>query len=655
MKLGVCYYPEHWPESVWEDDARRMAEIGIVRVRIGEFAWSRIEPEPGVFDWGWLDRAVETLHAAGLEIVMGTPTATPPKWLIDRHPEILAHDQAGRARRFGSRRHYDFSSPVYRDQAARITHAMATRYGAHPALRVWQTDNEYGCHDTIESTSPAAAAAFHDWLAARYGHVAALNTAWGNVFWSMEYRSFSEVDLPNLTVTEANPSHRLDYQRFSSDQVVHFNRMQADILRAHSPGRDIVHNFMGYHTAFDHFAVGADLDAATWDSYPLGFLEWGRWDEATKARFARQGHPDLAAFHHDLYRAVGRGRWQVMEQQPGPVNWAPYNPAPLPGMVRAWTWEAFAHGAEVVSYFRWRQAPFAQEQMHAGLLRPDSQDDIAAGEARQVAAEIALIEAEMPQLPAPRAAIALVFDYQATWVTDIQPQGKGFSAWWLAFETYSAFRSRGFDIDIIHPGQDLSGYGLILLPCLPILPDGFVERLRATDAVLLIGPRTGSKTADFQIPKDLPPGPLSALTQTRIGRVESLRPNMAEPVTGGGAVVHWLEHVSGDADTLAETQSGQPVWCRAGRVHHLAGWPDTVLMSRLVRALSAAARLVPEDLPDGLRLARRGALVFAINYAPETVSLEALVHDPDALLVGQMDLPPAGVAIWRDTRSEHGE
>lgn len=355
MKLGVCYYPEHWPQDWWAEDARRMADMGLSVVRIAEFAWSRIEPEPGQFDWAWLDQAVETLHAAGLAVIMCTPTATPPKWLVDQLPDMVAINDRGQRRQFGSRRHYSFSHQGYRAECARITEAVAERYGQHPAVVAWQTDNEYGCHDTTISYCASAARRFRLWLKARYGSVEALNQAWGTVFWSQVYRSFDEVDPPHLTVTEANPSHRLDYNRFASDEVVSFNRLQVDILRERSPGRDMIHNFMGFYTEFDHFAVSQDLDIASWDSYPLGFLEQFWFSAEDKARYLRQGHPDVAAFHHDLYRGCGRGRWWVMEQQPGPVNWASFNPSPLPGMVRAWTWEAFAHGAEVVSYFRWRK------------------------------------------------------------------------------------------------------------------------------------------------------------------------------------------------------------------------------------------------------------------------------------------------------------
>ena len=318
---------------MWPDDASRMAALGLTYVRIGEFAWSRIEPDPGRYEWQWLDRVVETLAKAGLKIIMGTPTATPPKWLIDTHPDILACDDHGNPRTFGSRRHYSFSSKTYLRESARIVEAMASRYGAHPSVVMWQTDNEYGCHDTVESNDPDAVAAFRDWLEHRYETIDALNYAWGCVFWSQEYRRFDEIDPPLATVTEPNPSHVLDWRRFSSDQVAVFNKMQVEIIRAHAAGKDITHNFMGHFTEFDHYPVGAQIDISTWDSYPLGFLEMAWWDPKTKVKFARTGHPDFAAFHHDLYRGMSAARWGVMEQQPGPVNWATYNPAPLRGMV----------------------------------------------------------------------------------------------------------------------------------------------------------------------------------------------------------------------------------------------------------------------------------------------------------------------------------
>jgi len=618
MKLGCCYYPEHWPEDRWAEDARRMAEMGLELVRIGEFAWSRIEPEPGVYAWDWLDRAIHTLASAGLEIILGTPTATPPKWLVDRMPDMVAIDEQGRPRGFGSRRHYCFSHEGYRAECRRIVTAMAERYGQHPSVVMWQTDNEYGCHDTVLSFSTSAAEAFRQWLARRYVRIEMLNEAWGNVFWSMEYRSFDEVDPPHLTVTEANPAHWLDYRRFASDQVASFNREQVEILRRVSPGKDITHNFMGFFTEFDHHDVGRDIDVATWDSYPLGFLEQFWFSPEEKAAYLRQGHPDIAAFHHDLYRGCcakgSGGRWGVMEQQPGPVNWARFNPAPLPGMVALWTLEAAAHGAEFTSYFRWRQAPFAQEQMHAGLLRPDSTEAEAAPEVRQAAAVLADIG---PQAT-PRATVALVFSYEAAWVVGIQPQGASFRYLELVFEWYQALRARGLDVDIVAPDWDLSGYRMVCVPSLPIIPPGFTDRLAALECPVLIGPRSGSKTWSFAIPERLAPGDLQEMIPLTVTRVESLRDGISE-AGDGWVVTRWREDVASGLRPELADGAGRGVVYAQGAVRYCAIWPDRALLALLVERMADEAGVDLLALPDGIRVRRTQSHAFTFNYAAEPV------------------------------------
>ena len=618
-RLGVCYYPEHWPEEQWADDARRMVDAGLTLVRIGEFAWSRLEPVPGSLDFGWLDRAIATLGAAGLGVVLGTPTATPPRWMLDRHPDMLAVDAQGRPRKFGSRRHYCFSHAGYLAECRRIVTLLAQRYGRNPHVVAWQTDNEYGCHDTIYSYSKAAEGAFRDWLAQRYQSAGALNRAWGNVFWSMEYRSFDDIDLPNLTVTEANPSHVLDFKRFSSDQVVAFNRVQTDILRRHSSA-PIAHNYMGRIVEFDHYKVGADLDIASWDSYPLGFLSDRL--EATpehKAAFLRQGDPDFQAFHHDLYRAVGRGRWWIMEQQPGPVNWAPWNPAPLPGMVRLWTWEAFAHGAEAVCYFRWRQAPFAQEQNHAGLLRPDSVAAPGLLEAAEVARELANVESgDCP------ADVALVFDYESAWAWSTQPQGADFDYFRLCFAWYRAARSLGLNIDIIPPDTaDLSRWKLVLAPGLFTLSPELRAALERFAGLSLLGPRTNSRTRDFAIP--VPLGPSLPGLDARVIRVESLPPGAAIALSDGGRFVHWAEEVEGTADVVLTRADGLPALLRAGGVHYLAGWPDDATLRAQLQALCAQLGLQVHDLPDGLRTRVCGDVRFWFNHNAAPVAWQGAV------------------------------
>jgi beta-galactosidase len=620
--LGTCYYPEHWSEEIWTEDAARMAETGLTWVRIGEFAWSRLEAVPGALTWDWLDRAIETLGGAGLQVVLGTPTATPPRWMLDRHPDMLAVDAAGRPRGFGSRRHYDFSHAGYREEARRIARLMAERYGRNPHVRAWQTDNEYGCHGTTLSFSEAARRGFRDWLAQKYQSPDALNRAWGNVFWSMEYAGFDEIDLPNLTVTEANPAHSLDFRRYASAQVTLFNRAQVEEIRKHSD-RPILHNYMGRETSFDHWQVGRDLDGASWDSYPLGFLS-DRLENAPerKARFLRQGDPDNQAFHHDLYRGVGGmgagrytpgGRFWIMEQQPGPVNWAPWNPAPLPGMARLWAWEAFAHGAEAVLYFRWRQAPFAQEQMHAGLLRPDSTPAPALAEARQVADEIA----QMPQAGCAPGDVALIFDYESCWAWDIQPQGADFDGFRLAMSAYRACRRAGLNIDILPPDiADLSSWPVVLAPGLMTLPDSLRKALDSYHGRALIGPRTDVKTPDFAIPVPLGPrvgGVTSVLT-------ESLPPDAAEPLEAGGAFRHWREWLEGEARVFERTTDGRPAIMGGHHLRYLAGWPDDDAFYRIVSDLAREAGLHPLDLPDGLRLRDTATHRFLLNYTSEPVT-----------------------------------
>jgi beta-galactosidase len=637
--LGACYYPEHWSEDRWATDARRMREIGISHVRIGEFAWSRIEPQRDRFTFGWLDRAMDVLSGAGLRVVLGTPTATPPKWLLDAYPEIVPYDAEGRPRGFGSRRHYTFSSRRWWEESARIVEEVARRYGGHPGLVGWQTDNEYGCHDTTLSWGAEDLKAFRQWLRRRYQSTDQLNEAWGNVFWSMEVQSFDEVALPVRTVTEANPAARLDFWRFQSDQVAEYDRMQCEIIRRHSPGRWITHNFMGFVSDFDHFKVADNLDLASWDSYPIGFVEKFPFSEPERNRWAETSHPDIAPYHHDLYRAVGRGRFWVMEQQPGPVNWARWNPVPKPGMVRLWTWEALAHGAEVVSYFRWRQAPFAQEQMHAGLNLPGL-DELSPGgeEARRVGEELAAIG----PLPAARKAdVALVFDYQSHWTTVIQPQGIDFRYEELSFRWYEALRRRGLDVDFVRPGASVQGYRLVVIPCMTEVTEAAREAIAAADGLVLIGARSGSRERDFRIPENLPPGPLAALTGNRVTQVSTLRPGLSDPVDGvvSGAGVRWRETMTSRSDVLARFANGDPALTRQGPFHYLACWPDATLLEAVMRRLATGAGLRTVDLPDAIRVRRLGDWTFVFNYGPEPWPIPpALSGGADSTTVAPQDV-----------------
>ena len=610
-ELGVCYYPEHWPEDRWAVDAAKMVETGISWVRIGEFAWSRLEPSPGNLRFEWLDRAIETLGSAGLKVVLGTPTATPPRWMVSKHPDMLAIDAEGRPRKFGSRRHYCFSHKGYRRECQRIAGLLGERYGDTPAIQAWQIDNEYGCHDTIHSYSDAATTAFRDWLNERYGSVEALNNAWGNVFWSMEYSAFDDIDLPNLTVTEPNPAHVMAFRRFASDEVVAFNRAQTEELRKHTD-RPLIHNYMGRILEFDHYDVAADLDIASWDSYPLGFLlDRVGASEENKLTFLRQGDPDFQAFHHDLYRCVGNGCLWVMEQQPGPVNWAPNKPAPLPGMVRLWTWEAIAHGAEVVSYFRWRQLAFGQEQMHSGLLAHDGSETEAISEVKDVACELS----EVTSIQSP---VAIVFDYASDWTCKSQPQGENFDYFALCFSAYRALRRAGMSVDIVGPDQqDFSGYKLVLAPGLATVPACLKSAIEQFDGISIFGPRAGSKTEEMSIPSNIPLG--VGITDLKIKFVETLPDTALVPAKISGSIVHWLEKVETNEPVQIVGENGDPILI-GGKTLYLAGWPDDELWDRIVAFSAEKVCLPVEKLPGTVRIRDIEGERFVFNYGKDPVA-----------------------------------
>ncbi len=629
-ELGVCYYPEHWDETLWPEDAKRMKEAGLSWVRIGEFAWSRLEAKEGEFSWDWLDRAVEILGAAGLKIIMGTPSATPPKWVVNKFPDMIPVDIHGQDRKFGSRRHYTFSHLGYRAEAARMAQQMAKRYGDNPHIHAWQIDNEYGCHDTTLSYAECDKTGFQNWLGQKYQSPDALNRAWGNVFWSMEYESFDEVDLPNLTVTEANPAHWLDFRRYASAQVVAFNKAQVEAMRPHAT-QAFIHNYMGRITDFDHFEVGKDLEIASWDSYPMGFLEQvlNEESEAWKAQFCQQGDPDFQAFHHDLYRAVGKGRWWVMEQQPGPVNWAPSNPIPLDGMVKLWTMEAIAHGAEVVSYFRWRQAPFAQEQMHAGLLRPDHQAARALIEAQEAAGEIEAL-GEVKQIEAD---VAIVFDYESQWAWEVQPQGQGFDYFRLVFEQYRALRKLGLSVDILPANtKEFGARKLVLIPALMCWGDEILQAIQSFKGVVLAGPRTGSKDKNFSIPTPLPPQMPDV--DVVVSRVASLRSNVELPIRNGGKARLWFEELE-TSNVIEETQDGAPILAGGQGRYYLGAWLDDMAMKRIMAQLAKEAGLTIKDMPEGVRQRQAGSKTLLVNYNAHEITF------------GEYKIPPAGY-FWKD-------
>jgi beta-galactosidase len=628
-----------------------MAELGLTYVRIGEFAWSRLEPNPGEYNFDWLDAAIASLTHAGLKVVMGTPTATPPKWLIDQYPEILPVDpDTGCTRGFGSRRHYDFSSADYLRESLRITEALAKRYGNHEGVVGWQTDNELCCHDTALSGSALARDAFQDWCQQHYTSIDKLNNDWGNVFWSMEYRDFSEIELPIAAVTETSPAHRLAYRRFSSDQVINYHNPMVEMIRAHAPDKFITHNFIPMNeTAVDNFALAAPLDFTSYDNYPLGrtdLLMTGAPEQQLR-RYMRTGHPDFATYYHDQTRGLlNRGFW-VMEQQPGPVNWANNNPRPEPGMIRFWTLEAFAHGADCVCYFRWRQAPFAQEQMHAGLLRPDNSKTEAWPEAEQAMAEVAALD--IGNQPLQPASVAIITGAEGLWVSDIEKQGEAYDFNNVQLSYYSALRELGVNIDFISVDSDFTAYALIIAPSLPIVDQAFVDKCKVSSAQFIFGPRAGAKTSEFGYPAILPPGLLQQLIPIRILSVETLRADCMEGLSWNKQQYQsgsWCEQIdAGESEILARYDNGEPAVVRQDRTTYIGTLTNREFLLDFFQQVCQQANIQTYRFGEDIRVCQRGDLMFAFNYSDQP---QELPLDSDAsLMLGSTHIKPHGVTVWR--------
>lgn len=676
MTVGVCYFPEHWPRERWKTDAAQMAEAGIEYVRLAEFSWAVIEPERGTFRFDWLDEAIAVLAGEGLRVVLCTPTATPPKWLVDRHPEILQADPDGTPRRFGSRRHYCFNSPTYRRETRRIVSKMAERYAGDPDVVGWQTDNEFGCHDTVRCYCDDCAAAFRDWLRERYDDVDDLNEKWGTTFWSQRYDSFDAVDPPRPTPAEHHPSHLLDYHRFSSDGVAEYNRIHADILRTHDDDWFVAHNFMGDFETLDAHAVSDDLDLVTWDSYPTGFVQDRRIGTPSDDEL-RAGDPDQVGMNHDLYRGTNDAPFWVMEQQPGDVNWPPDCPQPGEGAMRLWAHHAVAHGADAVLYFRWRRCREGQEQYHAGLRKQDGSADRGYDDAATAAGELADLDpgradasVGLDHVDAP---VALLHDYEDWWAIDAQPHASAFDYWEHARTYYRALRARGVAVDVVHPDADLSSYAAVVAPALHLADDALAAHLRSFvegGGELLLGARSGVKDRYNKLPDELAPGPFAELAGVRVDQHESFPAEVPLSVHLGDETYDasvWREWLlpEGDAETLArhvattgdgaDPGEGRPAITRAtgpkadsdaeqGSVTYCGVWPGADLADELVAALLERAGVSTTDrLPDGVRVAYRDGLTWATNFTSDEYDVR--IPDDASFYVGDATLGPFDVVV----------
>jgi beta-galactosidase len=666
MHLGVCYYPEQWPQERWPLDARLMRQAGLSLARIAEFAWAAMEPSEGEFSWDWLDRAIEVLAAEDLRVILGTPTASPPPWLCRAYPEILPVDAQGRRRRAGSRRHYCPSSTSYLQHTERIVRAMASRYGSHPAVVGWQIDNEFGCHGTARCYCEACAIAFRRWLETKYGTIDDLNEAWGTIFWSQTYGEWSEVDPPNLTVAEPNPSHLLDYYRFSSDAFVAYQQVQLSILKSLVAERQFVTtNFMSQFTDLDYHSLAKPLDLVTMSSYPTGQAESSPSiympQNPRPACAYDVGDPYITGLAHSLMRGFKPHRpFWVMEQQCGNINWSTYNTGVRSGTMRLWTWHALASGAEAVLYFRWRAGLYAQEQFHSGLLHHDASPAAGFRDLEAMKTDRSLMS-EIASAPH-EAKTAILIDYDSLWAVQLQPHHREFDAMRHLFVYYRALQRLGLPADVLALDADLSEYRMVVVPTASLATERLSTSLQTFaegGGTVLLGVRSGSKTVSNRFTDRPLPGLLLDLAGIGVSDWHSLPPGTSYDVRSSipglvGPATVWAEALSpvvsnarppDPATRVLGHYSSGPFNSQAalsehrlgpGRVLYVGWFPSAAQAEALLAYLSAQAGVASlAAVPDGMIASRRGPHIILLNFTDE--ALTATVEG-QSIAVGPRDV-----------------
>lgn len=452
IHFGVDYYPEHWPKERWETDAKLMQEMGVQVVRMAEFSWFKMEPAEGEFHFEWLEEAVALLDRYGIKSILGTPTAAPPAWIIEKNPEIQPIDRQGRRRHFGGRHHDCQSNEAYRAHIKRFVTAFSKKFADNPGVIGWQIDNEFGNSHFDLCMCDSCKAKFQKWLKGKYNTIEKLNDAWGTAFWSQGYNNFSQISTPLITAVGENPSAMLDWKCFCSDLIVDFAKWQTDIIRANCPGHFITHNYMCFDNKVNYYDLGKLLDFVSNDIYPAG--HWQRQPHSPES--------ELAACH-DVVRNYKKKPFWMMEQQSGMAGWEIMGRALEPGQMSAWAMQSVAHGADAIVFFRWRTCAMGTEQYWHGILGHSGKPGRIYNEAKQLTHTFAKYMDEFEgTMPHPE--VAIVHSFRQNYALDIQPNHPELRYVEQLQKYYKALYDKKIPVDFVEDTDDLSKYKLVIAP-----------------------------------------------------------------------------------------------------------------------------------------------------------------------------------------------
>ena len=650
--LGAAWYPEQWPEAQWEPDLQKMEAAHIRMVRVGEFAWSTMEPTEGNYQWAWLDHAIAAAAKHHIVVVLGTPTAAPPAWLTTRYPETLRIDNAGVRDEHGNRQQFSFASAKYRALARDITERMAKHYGHNPNVVGWQIDNELA----NDSFDPEARQQWHAWLKQKYGTPDKLNTLWTTAYWSETYNDFNQV--PAHSKNE-NPALLLDWKRFVTDTWVSYTLNQTSVIRPNADKRQfITTNTMGWFDGFNAYKEHQGLDIAAWDDYiSTDVFDWA--DNAAR---------------HDLARGYKQKNFWVMETEPAFVNWRPINTALNKGQTRELAWQAVGHGADAVEYWQWRSDLNGQEEYHGVLVGADGEPVPVYAEVQQVGAEFEKAGKALAGTE-PKSQVALINDFDSRWAIDFQRFNHDFDPVSEMVAFYRPLREQAQAVDLISVDAPLDGYKVVVAPGLNVLSQATADKLIAYvrgGGHLMLGPRSGMKNEYNGLNVQRQPGPLMDLLGARVDQWYAI--DKPVPATADGA--------PGTVDTWAETLSvrspetsvfatygasngwldGQPLAVvrkvGKGEIAYVGGWLDDASLSKITAGLLRHAEVkpllpgVPEGVEVCVRTAKSGdhSVVILINHNTQSATvqipagMEALVGSSGS--GSSVELPKYGVAVF---------
>ncbi len=629
MMLGAAWYPEQWPESRWDADLALMEAAHINFVRVGEFAWSTMEPKEGDYQLDWLERAVRLAEKHHIAVVLGTPSAAPPAWLTQRYPETLRTKEDGRKDGHGGRQQFDWSDAKYRELAGEMAEKMAERFGHDANVIGWQIDNEYA----NESYGASTQAQFQQWLKAKYKTLDNLNARWTTAYWSETYQDWSQLPIP--AEKGGNPGLMLNWRQFVSDTWRSYQKVQLDAIRRHAEPRQIVTtNMMGWFDAYDHYTVAQDLDFASWDDY------------------VGSGHLNVVdnGARHDLTRGFLRKNFWVMETQPGFVNWHANNNALDKGEVRAMAWHDIAHGAEAVEYWQWRSDLNGQEQYHGVLVGADGTPVPLYDEVKQTGEEFAKAEPVLAGTTV-RSEVALLNDYPSRWAINWQRHNKAFDPVESLKSYYGPLRELSRAVDIVADTAPLAGYKLVVAPALNVLTPEAVKNLEAYvrgGGHLVLGQRSAMKDEDNGLFPQRQPGPLEEMLGARVEQWYALE--KAVPVSGdwgAGTSPLWAEQIgvkSPETKVLMRYGAsngwldGQPaaVTRRVGKgeITYIGSGLDEATMKQAAKWMMAesGAKVMMPGVPEGVEVSVREGegrhVVIMENLGgPATVALPQSMTD----------------------------